>query len=275
MPCLGRPFRMGMLYDFRNHQLKPGLNLWAAPKGDPSPQPSGTYHIIKEDTLHSKLIELGVEAGLELSLLSGLVSAGGSARYLFDRKSSKHHIRLSSKFQSTTAFEQLQLQEIENPDILQKNLATHVVTGVLYGADGFFVFDLDVSESTNKHDLEGKMQLMIAAIPNIDLGIEGSGGIKLKSEHKEVAEKMQCKFFGNFNLPQNPSTFEEAVKIYKELPELLDKHAVPKIVWLTPLHELTQVNPQIVRDINIGLITVAEKLLENIDGVDYMEHGYQ
>ena len=54
-------------------------------------------------------------------------------------------------------------------------------------------------------------------------------------ERHEV-EKFSCKFHGDFNLKTHPGTYEEAIKVYKELPSLLGEHyehSVPvKVGWL-------------------------------------------
>ena len=81
-------------------------------------------------------------------------------------------------------------------------------------------------------------------------------------------EKFQCKFYGDFILPQNPSTFHDAVKTYQELPSLLGgenfPRSVSKKVWLHPLSNLDSRGQRIVCEISIGLVNDVEKLMENL-----------
>ena len=89
MPCLGLPFSLGMLYDCRDDRLIPGVTLWnhSTLKSalDCRPQESSQFSLIAEDSLESKTSSLGVEAGLKLSLLGGLVNVSGSAKFLDDQ----------------------------------------------------------------------------------------------------------------------------------------------------------------------------------------------
>ena len=94
-----------MLYDNRNDQLIPGLTFWDADTLQKfkisEPQLSSNYEVIAEDTLSAKAENLGIEAGLKLSVLGGLVSVGGSGKYLNDHKSSTNQARVSLKYCST------------------------------------------------------------------------------------------------------------------------------------------------------------------------------
>jgi len=51
---------------------------------------------------------------------------------------------MTLQYKSTTHFEQLTMDHLGNiqfPDVLNDQDATHIVTGITYGADAFFVFD--------------------------------------------------------------------------------------------------------------------------------------
>ena len=146
-PCLGRPFQLGMLYDCRTDSLIPGLTLWGSEVLSTAtfkaPLETSDFEVIAEDTLSKKMSCFGVDASLKLSLLSGMVHVGGAAKFLNDRKSPKKNARISLKYKSTTKFEQLTMDHLGNfeyEDVFDKDIATHVVTGIVYGADAFLVF---------------------------------------------------------------------------------------------------------------------------------------
>lgn len=63
----------------------------------------------------------------------------------------------------------------------------------------------------------------------------------MKNIDKKKAENISCKFYGDIILPVNPTTYEEAIRVYKELPSYLKENkAVPVTVWLYPLqNEIT------------------------------------
>ena len=277
MPCLGRPFQLGMLYDCRNDRLIPGVTLWdhsTLQKAlDSSPHEGLQFSFVAEDTMENKTAILRVEAGLKLSFLGGLVSVSGAAKFLDDQRSSKQQARVSLKYSKTSRFEQLTMQhlavdKVQHPNVFENGDATHVVTAVLYGAEAFFVFDREVSRNEKHRDIHGRMAVMIKKLPSIS--IEGDGKLGMNDIEKSEVDKFQCQFHGDIVLPENPTTFQEAVKIYKRLPQLMIgddscPKVVPKKVWLYPLCKLDSRAAKLVREISIGLVTQTQKLFEDLE----------
>ncbi|CAF3600869.1 unnamed protein product [Rotaria sp. Silwood1] len=277
MVTLGRPFRLGMLYDMRSDMLIPGVTLW-----DPenlnkntrkSKQSKTDFEIITEDSFQKKAHALGVEASLKLSLVGGLINVEGSAKYAEDYQKTNHVTRLTLKYSVTTEFEELTMKhlgigKLDHPDLHDIDLATHVVTGVLYGADAFIVFDRTVSHNENKKDISGKLKVMIDKIPLFTINAEAN--LSLTEQEKSVANNLNCKFYGDFRLNANPSTFAEAVNLYRELPILSNKsgNAVPKRVWLYPLSLLDNKANRIVRDISSKLVDYSMLVMENLHSLE-------
>ncbi|XP_067390578.1 stonustoxin subunit alpha-like isoform X2 [Emydura macquarii macquarii] len=278
MPALGHPFQLGMLYDCRRDDLIPGITLWDLETLqnhiDSKPQSKTEFQIIASDSTEDKASALNVTASLKASFLSGLVEVNGSAEYLSDTKTSKHQARVSLQYSTTTQFKQLTMkhlgrQNVSYPEVFDQRTATHVVTAVLYGAQAFFVFDQDVDSSENVQKIQGNLQGMIKKIPKIS--IKGEGALKMDDQEKAHAEKLSCKFYGDFALENNPATYQEAMKIYSTLPKLLgDKgeKAVPVRVWLYPLSKLNSKAAQLVREISIALILDIQTTLEQLTEID-------
>ena len=280
MPCLGRPFNLGMLYDCRDDQLIPGVTLWnhstLKSSLDSRPQESLQFSVIAKDSIESKTSSLGVEAGLKLSLLGGLVNVSGSAKFFDDQRQSNKQARVSLQYSMTSrlkSFEQLTMQHLagdkfEYPDVFEKKDATHVVTAVLYGADAFFVFDRKVAGKEKFHDIHGRMEIMIKNIPSVT--ISGDGKLDMKDMEINEVNRFQCQYHGDVLLPENPTTFQEAVKIYKQLPQIIQHEGkgttkvIPKKVWLYPLYKLDSRAPQLVREISTSLVTQAQKFIEDL-----------
>ncbi|CAF0790320.1 unnamed protein product [Adineta steineri] len=277
MVTLGRPFHLGMLYDVRSDKLITGVTLW-----DPQnlvnntitrKQPYTGYEIVTEDSLQHKAHALGVEASLKLSLLGGLMSISGSAKYAEDSQKTNHEARLTLKYSTTTHFQELTMKHlgkgnIDHPDLLDENRATHVVTGVVYGAEAFFIFDRTISDSESKKEVSGKLQ---AVFKNPIFNIEGEAKLRLNDQEKHFVDKLHCKFYGDFHLTQNPNNFEEAVKIYRQLPSLLgvnNENAIPKKVWLYPLHLLDNKAMRTVREISSNLIDYSIKMVEDLHSLE-------
>ncbi len=275
MACLGRPFRLGMLYDCRNDMLVPGMTLWNDQTLkdfiQSEPQVGSDFEVIAEDNLESKASKLNVNASLKLSFLGGLVEVSGSAKYLDDRKSSNHQSRVSLKYWSTSRFDQLTMDHLGNiqyHDIVSKKIATHVVVAVLYGADAFFVFDRKVEDVKSFREVHGKMEVLIKALPGI-CEIKGDAEIDMRDEDKKEADKLECKFHGDVLLKKNPTTFTDAVNVFQQLPDLIQGDDVPKKVWLLPLSDLDSDSARIVHEISTSLVNQAQEVMEDLLNLKY------
>ncbi|XP_071793629.1 LOW QUALITY PROTEIN: uncharacterized protein [Asterias amurensis] len=275
LPALGRPMQLGMLYDCRSDTPIPGITLW-----DPAilhddckddPKPGTQFSIIVSDGVEDKASALNVEAELKASFLGGLVVVQGSAKYLNDTKTSEHQSRLTLHYEATTRFEQLTMKHlgrhnVQHADVFDQGTATHVVTGILYGAKAFFVFDRDCTIEEKLKDVQGNLHVLVKKIPLLE--IKGSGSVKLSSEEKKEQTNIRCTFYGDFALGANPSNVEEAIEVYKQLPTMLGKNgenAVPMRVWLYPLAKLDDRSAKMVREITVNLISDSQSILEGLD----------
>ncbi|XP_078087792.1 uncharacterized protein LOC144505540 [Mustelus asterias] len=274
MPTLGRPLRIGMLYDRRSDTFIPGVTLWDLDELlknlDIQPKPNTNFNIICSDAMDEKASYLDVEASLKASFLGGLVEVSGSAKYLNDSKKSKQQARVTLNYRATTRFEQLTMSQlgpnnITYPYVFDQGSATHVVTAVMYGAQAFFVFDREYYSSDNKQEIEGSLEVMIKKIPLVS--IEGKGSLKLSDNERKIVEKFSCTFHGDFLLNSNPVSYEDAFRVYTTLPKLLGENgenAVPLRVWLYPLKMLDSKAAQLVREISIGLVNRSQLLLDQL-----------
>ncbi len=224
------------------------------------------------DSLSSKSNLLDVRASLKASFLGGLVEVGGSAKYLHDTKSSNQQSRVTMHYSETSRFEQLtmtQLGMITYPQVFDQKTATHVVTSVLYGAQAFMVFDRSIAEDEKKQDIAGELNVMVKKIPGFST--EGKGALKMTDEDNKKAENITCTFHGDFHLEQNPTTYMEALEVYKNLPKQLKenpKNAVPIKVWLYPLSLLDTNAARLVREISTHLISNTEDMMEELGEVE-------
>ncbi|XP_044035523.1 neoverrucotoxin subunit alpha-like isoform X1 [Siniperca chuatsi] len=273
MAGLGRPFTLGMMYDARREKLIPGFSLFGDETlkqyASSNTQRSSEFQIAASDSIESKSSMMDIEASLGVSFLGGLVEVGGSAKYLNDTKKYQNQSRVTLKYKATTTYKQFTAPpgtvNVQQTAITDKGLATHVVTGILYGANAFFVFDSDKLEESNLQDIKGKMEAVIRKIPTIS--IEGSGSVKLTDEEKSLTRNLSCKFHGDFLLDSLPTTFEDAVKTYQKLPELLGEEgvdAVPMKVWLVPLNKFFSKAEQLVREITVGRVRKIHSTLKDL-----------
>ncbi|XP_035524781.1 LOW QUALITY PROTEIN: neoverrucotoxin subunit beta-like [Morone saxatilis] len=249
-----------------------GLTLWdqktLQEKTVEISQHSSSFQISASDSIESKSSLLDIDASLKASFLGGLIKVGGSAKYLNDTKKYKNQSRVTLQYNTTTTFKELSLIDLKTMDTQQKDLikegsATHVVTGILYGADAFFVFDSEKLEASSVQNIQGGMEAVINNIPAFD--VEGKVDIKLTDEEKALTNKFSCKFYGDLILKSNPATFEEAVHAYAELPKLLQQegNGVALKVWLMPLKSLYLEAAEF-KSVSVGVVRKAENALEDL-----------
>lgn len=287
--ALGRPFSLGMLYDHRSDRFIPGMTLWE-PSILPNhismrSQPFTNYLIKIENSLIEKADLLSSESVQKLGLLSGLVDVSGSAQYVKDHKTRTHQARVILKYSSTVHYSELLITDLVaskmvDTDVLNRTSATHVVAGIVYGADAYFVFDLKLAEHQEKSEIENAVEALLYKLPKFSMGEDVTAN--MDSEEKSLAKSLTCTFYGDFNLEQNPSTFEQVVKIYGELPSLLAKNgenAVAKTVYLYSLRSLNQSTVPSLRDLNTDLVNRCLSLMNHFyqlerDGNDLV-HGDQ
>ncbi|KAM4525379.1 stonustoxin subunit alpha-like isoform 1-T2 [Odontesthes bonariensis] len=284
--ALGRPFTIGMLSDAQKEQLIPGVTLWdektLQEKIVQTNQHSSQFEIATSDSFEEKSSLLDVDASLKASFLCGLIEVEGSAKYLKDMKKSHNHSRVTCQYKASTVFKQLIPLETKSTQEVKdavKSSATHVVTGILYGANAFFVFDSEKVEAGDVQKIEGSMQAVIKKIPSFN--VDGKVDIKLSDEEKALTNKFTCKFYGDFILQSNPATFEDAVKTYTQLPKLLGENGengVPLKVWMMPLKHLDPSAAGVELGISSGLGRKAQDVLEDFQNLkmrcnDCLEHN--
>nr|XP_055075133.1 stonustoxin subunit beta-like [Misgurnus anguillicaudatus] len=273
--ALGRPFQLGMLYDCRKDALVPGITLWdkeqLKKRTCSHPQINTVYKVTASDSTEEKLNVLNIDGRLELSLLGGLINVNGAAKYLNDTKKSFKQQRLTLLYHSTSKFEELTMnhlasKNISHHEVFDNDAATHVVTGVLYGADACFVFDREVSSDEDKSTVEGEVKAVFDKLKGIS--VDANIDLNMNDKQKTAFTKFSCMFYGDFQLPSNPTSFEDALKIYAELPKMLGEKkelVVPLRVWLYPLDKLHTRAAKLQKDISIGLIKDIESVIESLN----------
>ncbi|MBN3289479.1 STXA protein, partial [Polypterus senegalus] len=155
-------------------------------------------------------------------------------------------------------------QKVDYPEVFQQKSATHVVTAVLYGAQAFFVFDQNSSKEEQNQDITGQLEILIKKFISVD----GKGDLKMTDADKKIADHFNCTFYGDFALHQNPTSYQDAMEIYTNLPNKLgkdDELAVPIQVWLYPLKNLNSQAAQLVQEISVALVSKSQEVLEEIN----------
>ncbi|XP_035986107.1 stonustoxin subunit alpha-like, partial [Fundulus heteroclitus] len=232
-------------------------------------QHGSEFRISASDSLEEKFSLLDVSDSLKASFLGGLIEVGGSAKYLNDQKKSKNQSRVTFQYKATTIFKRLnisteEMNKTQQIGVIVKSCATHVVTGISYGANAFFVLDSEKLDESSAQEIKGNIRAVINKI--FSLSASGKVDLKLSDTEKAVTEKFTCKFYGDLIPESNPVTFEEAVKTYRKVPELLGKNkenTVPVKVWMMPLKNFDPSAAEMTTDLSPGLVRKVQKARED------------
>ncbi|XP_024265954.2 cytolytic toxin-beta-like [Oncorhynchus tshawytscha] len=274
LAALGRPFSLGMLYDCRNDHLIPGLTLWdeEALRRDiiTTDEPFTDFKVIISDSTADKYSVLNVNGSLKTSCLAGLVKVEGSAKYLKDVKESQNQARVTLWYTITKKNTQLSMnhlgqEHIKYKEVFREGIATHVVTGILYGANAFFVFDREVSSDEDRKDIEGSFKVTLNSIPYVSIG--GEVALDKKNTSETTTDKFSCRFHGDVLLENNPVSFQDAMDTYKTLPQKVGE-GVPVQVNLLPLKELDPTATQMVCQISGSLVDQWQTALEDLSELE-------
>ncbi|KAK2917157.1 hypothetical protein Q8A67_001531 [Cirrhinus molitorella] len=269
--ALGRPFQLGMLYDCRKDELIAGIRFWNKEQLEQKicsrPQINTDFNVTASDSIEDKSKLLNIKGKLNLSVLGGLVQVSGAAKYLKDTKTSFIQQRLTLHYHSTCEFKELTVNQLPSANIPEDvhDTATHIVTGILYGADACFVFDRHVSSDEDKTTVKGEAKVALEKLMGISL--VANADLNMNDNEKTAVKNFTCTFYGDFQLPSNPTTFEDAMKVFADLPKLLKENkelAVPLSVWLYPLDKLHSRASKHHKEISMDLIQETESVLESL-----------
>ncbi|KAI8681042.1 G domain-containing protein [Fusarium keratoplasticum] len=174
-PALGQVATLGTLYDARSDVFLP-CSLFD--KRLPSDAVEITQHqsvdikVITGDTFAEKFDVCGIDGELGVSVLAGLAKVDGSGQYLYDKRDTNHAVQSSLRYDLTTVEEELNLtasgmKERVKLNVLDPAVATHVVSGISWGARYVFTAkrQLDPSEDRSQvsSSLEAHMSLLKTA----------------------------------------------------------------------------------------------------------------
>ena len=239
IPTLGRPFCLGIVYDYCSDCILPDVNLWhdnVLKEVITKTSKKVSQFDIITDILPAEA--LGIEGSLKLSYLGGLIKEShisGSARYLYDYQSSKQ-ARVAIRYKYISHYEEVNHEQIPNDQyytLSKENGGTHIVTGISYGVEAIFVIDQEVGDCEKyQHIYEGLQE-------------KAAQFCKALNEQCDVdllelpaGEELSVTYFGDFSAPQMKiSTFQDVAKFCKNLPEN-NSSLVPQQVCLHPLSEL-------------------------------------
>jgi len=281
-PALGRNFRLGDFYDARKDLPLSGFSFWHEDVIKENKEVEKKYYsntrFFAENEENDKIAHFNIDANLKLSFLGGLIDVDGSAHYLRDQKETEKHIRFNMEYDATTRTESMPMSLRNNKtyvhicgEIGSDDGPTHVVTSVEYGMKAIFVYERYVYDYEYTEEISGSLQVAIKSIPG--LVIEGGASLDMNGVDKEFSESLEVTLFGDFILEKSPTTYNDSVKVFNELPRYLGskesnyEDSSIMLVMLTPVDKFCSEADIVLTSISDGLMSQATEALEDLDKV--------
>ncbi|XP_071832676.1 uncharacterized protein [Apostichopus japonicus] len=264
--ALGRQFSLGELYDCRSERIIARKSLWSSDvisKAFKTRTKRNTTHdILTNVTFDMKLKLFHVDNDLKASILTNLVSLSGSSKYLYDQVPSNIHEKVTLHFKCTTKFEELDIENLIKektlcPEVFTNGIGTHVVCGIQYGGEAFFVFDSLLSDECQGSSMS--LQEAVAKLPKIKS--DGTGRLSLPRELEEQTNGIRFKLYSDFPTPHCSNRYRDAGKLFNTLSHSVDGKRNPAVAveyLLYPLLEMDSFAAYPVRHVSVNIVSQLE-----------------
>ena len=238
--ALGRTAGLGELYDARTDDFK-SFNIFKTRIPDQALHSNDNHSIDIEycltDTLKDKFEKLDINGELSVSVLSGLLTLSGSAKFMNERKESAKSVRCTLYYKSRTKTESLNifnddLSGVVSMESLRDIKATHVVVGISWGANATISFDYANTENREKNEIEGAFQAHFEKMKALSLG-DAKASIDCKGGEEARNINFKIRIFADI-IAQNepiPQTPEQALEFLRRIPFFV-KEANDVIVYI-------------------------------------------
>ncbi len=171
---------------------------------------------------------------MKLSVLSGQVDLGNNSSFFNDVKQSLKCIKVSIFLQKVSKVEGipkhlLTLKSLDFPELLTKDLATHVVVGVQHGRCATINLELELKEEQDRMSSLAELRTLAAKVASPE---------KRSYTNKELDYFKNTRWNIHANSPKNPSSAEEVENFCKDFAESCIESEEPTMIWLVPLAEI-------------------------------------
>ncbi|KAJ5751916.1 hypothetical protein N7520_008833 [Penicillium odoratum] len=248
-PAMGQVASLGSLYDARSDSFISFSLLRKTPPTEcieTTGMPSTTIKFSKTDTFQEKFDQLHIPAELQASFLAGLVKVGVSRLYLDDKRQTNQVAQCTLHYSTTTVEQTLQLS---SPDvcpcldriILGTGLATHVVTGIRWGANCVVTAKSQVTRQQDISEISGELEAQMNELIAPGLTVKGSAGVNKIATCQDSGSSSYITVHGNVVADDGlmPTDLESAKIFMSKIPKYIqnanDGKGKPIAFMLMPL----------------------------------------
>ncbi|KAF9114643.1 hypothetical protein BGX27_010220 [Mortierella sp. AM989] len=228
LPNIGQAMSLGALYNAKTERYT-GFSVFS------DTIPEATVLSRDENAIYTKYIysesykekfkAFEINGHLKLNILAGIIALNAQTKYLTSEKQSSHAIKVSLSYSVSTKFEEINILSNEVRKYIDWNTltttdATHIVTGIKWGAHMLCSFEHYLEEGESEKDVEGVLSSSFD-IRGVDAG---AGGGLAKGNSKSTKDmSINISIFGDIvpNADIHPTSCEEAVQLMRRMPDFI------------------------------------------------------
>ncbi|KAF9579761.1 hypothetical protein BGW38_003856, partial [Lunasporangiospora selenospora] len=228
IPNIGQAMALGDLYNARTGHCTNGSVLSKALTPDlilSREEPAINTKFISEESYRDKFKAFEISGDLKLGILANLVPLNTQAKHLKAEKQSSKSVKISMSLAVQTKLERInigskEVQKCINMMALEDTEATHVVTGIQWGANMLCSFEHHLEEGEISKDVAGMLRVSCDAL---QVGVGAGGGVTRNKKSSNGDLSVQISILGDIVPKEDsyPTNVEDAVQLMKRVPTLL------------------------------------------------------
>ncbi|KAG0375314.1 hypothetical protein BGX24_009260 [Mortierella sp. AD032] len=229
IPNLGQAMTLGDLYNARTgHCTNASILSDTLPSMliESRDENAINTKFISEDSYKEKFKAFEIDGNLKLNILANIVALKGHAKYLATEKQSSRSVKVSMSYAVQTKLDKInirstKIREYINLKALKDTDATHVVTGIQWGANMLCSFEHSLQEGETEKEVA---HILRASYETLKVGPDGDGGLKNNSAVSSTEMAVSISILGDIvpTAYSHPTSVEDAVQLMRRVPEYVE-----------------------------------------------------
>ncbi|KAF9542525.1 hypothetical protein EC957_001894 [Mortierella hygrophila] len=234
IPNLGQAMALGDLYNARTGH---GTNASVLSDILPSTlivirdENAINTKFISEDNYKEKFKAFEIDGNLKLNILANNIPLNAHAKYLATEKQSSKLVKVSMSYAIQTKLERInirsdKIREYINLKALNDTDATHVVTGIQWGANMLCSFEHNLEEGETAKEVAGILgascnALKVGAKVGLNVGVDVKKDLKTNNRNSTKDMFFRLSILGDIvpKADSYPDSVEEAIQFMRGVPE--------------------------------------------------------
>ncbi len=128
------------------------------------------------------------------------------------------------------------------------------------------MFKLRDYQKQKKQDIAGSLKVVVNSIPEIQIDAEAK--LKLNELEKNLTKELDVSFYGDVILDNQPITYDQAVEVYKKLPDYTKQSETPIAFSLSPINIWCHSVTRLLNEISDQATHDLEQMLDDFSKID-------